>query len=217
MKNDWVHYSRDAREAPRQLPFCQHTWKLGIKERHLLTIKQKKCRTKWFQKLNIFKSVCLSPSPLSASIRHDSSNREKKKEWLVKWYIYSNNSTKKKNKYQIEIKSFSFTGNRTIRISLQICFSCLFLRPFPLKFTVFHVYLIFFLFATSFCFLLKCCLYFPLVISIALYFSPYSLRFEFRRVAFLVPIENHFYCTYTRACLCNIYCKLGRVIIAQPN
>lgn len=103
----------------------------------------------------------------------------------------------KKEKYQIEMKSFSLAGNCTIWILSTNRFFVALLRPFPLKFTVFHVYLIFSFFLVLFIF--PACYFYLFVFC-----HQILCVLNSEVVAFLVPIENNFYCT---CCLCNIYCR----------
>lgn len=101
----------------------------------------------------------------------------------------------------MEIKSFSFTGNRTIWISLQIKFFSLFLRPFPLKCTVFHVSIYNFFFSL----LRLSVVYISRSLFLSLCSFHHILYVLNSEVAFLVPIEIISIVRVLR--LCNIYCK----------
>lgn len=112
----------------------------------------------------------------------------------------------------MEIKSFSFTGNRTIWIFLQIKFFSLFLRPFPLKCTVFHVSIYNF-FSSSL--LRPSVVYISRSLFLTLCSFHHILYVLNSEVAFLVPIEIISIVRVLR--LCNIYCKNSQWAIFSQN
>lgn len=120
--------------------------------------------------------------------------------------------------------SVSVENYRLPRIHLYIVTNTLGITIPSLSFSLFDVSHLFSMFPS------KCCLYFPLVtyfylfVVVVFFFSFFfvSLQhiilyaFEFRRVTFLIPIENNFYCA-TTCCLCNIvHCELKSNLYGEP-
>lgn len=102
----------------------------------------------------------------------------------------------------------SFYKSVLLLLLLLFFSSAFFLRPFPLKFTVFHVYLISFSFLSFIHSFFLSVVYISRLLFLYLFvFSMrYSLCFEFRSSHFSYSYWNNFYCIRV-LCSCNIYCK----------